>query len=164
MFFDDFVAQSWYVCVDSSGGALDRSCIDTFRVCNFASYELIDGVVEFLHRERRHCVWVDRSCPRVRVRVSSSSCSGAPRFTRQPLHNALSDVLVGAGFVLHVSHDDFLAYGVDGSSVFDSTDVAPDACDLLASFVVVDRAYLLIHRLGVFLCVCLHVVLSCVSV
>ena len=108
------------------------------------------------------CVWVNRSCPR--VRVSSSSCSGAPRFTREHIHQALSDVLVGAGFVLHVSHDDFLASAVDGSSVFDSTDVAQDACDLLSSFVLVDGAYLLIHRLGGFLFVFLLVVLSCVSV
>ena len=31
-------------------------CVVTFRVCRLASFELVDGVVEFLQHERRHRV------------------------------------------------------------------------------------------------------------
>ena len=43
-------------CFDSSGGVFDLLSVHTSRVPCFSSFELIGGVVEFLHREGRHRV------------------------------------------------------------------------------------------------------------
>ena len=43
----------------------------------FSSFQLVDGVIEFLHRER--LLGVVRTYPRVCVRASSSLTCGAPR-------------------------------------------------------------------------------------
>ena len=42
----------------SSGREFDHLRVNPSSVCSFASFELDEGVVEFLHRERLHCVLV----------------------------------------------------------------------------------------------------------
>ena len=46
------------MCVESSGRVFDHLSVDSSRVCRFSSFKLVDGAVEFLHRERLHCVLV----------------------------------------------------------------------------------------------------------
>ena len=75
---------------------------------------LVDGVVEFLHRERRHCVlWLV-----VFVLVFVCRLRGGVEplveLLREHIRNALSVVLVGVVFVLHLRYENFLASGFDG--------------------------------------------------
>ena len=58
MEFDGIVLQSKYVLFESSCRIFDHLGVDSSRVCSFASFMLVGGVVEFLHRERLHCVLV----------------------------------------------------------------------------------------------------------
>ena len=84
---------------------LALSCLCVYEPLESAVLPLFnssfDGVVEFLHGERRHCVLcLDRRCPRLRVRVPSSlKCrSVVPCFV----------VLVAAKFISHVCYEDFV--------------------------------------------------------
>ena len=77
---------------ESSGGAFDHLCVDSSRVCSLASFELVDGVAEFLHRELIHCIWYSSSFPRVRVRASSSLTCRAPVELREHVCNVVSCV------------------------------------------------------------------------
>ena len=56
MGFDGFVVQS--KSVFSSPLVKYLISVDSSRVCRFSSFKLVDGVVEFLHRERLQCVFV----------------------------------------------------------------------------------------------------------
>ena len=55
---DGFVVQWYWVLFESSGGVFDHLGVDSSRVGRFSSFQLVDGVVEFLHRGRLHCVLV----------------------------------------------------------------------------------------------------------
>ena len=56
--FDGFVVQSWQVCFESFGEVFDHFSVDSSRVGRCSSHKLVDGVVEFLHREWLHRVLV----------------------------------------------------------------------------------------------------------
>ena len=43
---------------ESSGKIFDHLGVDSTRVDRFSSFQLVSGVVEFLHREWFHCVLV----------------------------------------------------------------------------------------------------------
>ena len=64
--FDSFAVESCHVFCESSGRVFDYLSVDSSRVCCFLSFEWVDGVVEFLHRER---------LPWCCSYLSSSSCS-----------------------------------------------------------------------------------------
>ena len=61
-------------------------------------------------------------------------------------------LFAGASLVLHVCHEDFLACGFDGSSVFEATE---DVCVCLSSFLDCDRAcrfFLIVLLVSRFVC------------
>ena len=142
--------------VESSGGLFDHICVDSSRVCSFASFELVDGVAEFLHHERRHCVLVLLVIVLVFVFVSlRRGCVEVVELCEH-IRNILSVVLVVASFVQHVCYEYFHAFGFDGCRDFESAEVAQDVCDAVSSFFCVFfvRIFFLIILLVSFL-VCL---------
>ena len=124
--------------------------------------ELVDGVVEFLHRERLHCVlvllvlvlvFVFLCLRRRRAELLVELC--------EHVHNVLSVICVAASFILHVCDEDFLASGFDRCFVLESAAIAQDVCDAVSSLFVFDRAYLVLDhfacvmsRLSVFVLCC----------
>ena len=100
-----------------SGGVFDHLCVDTSRVCSFVSFELVHGIAELLHRERRHRVmWLVAT-------VLVAVCLRRWRVElfveiREHICNIPSVVLVVAPFVLHMCFEAFPASDVDGSRVF----------------------------------------------
>ena len=107
----------------------------------FASFELIDRGVEFLHRERRHFVlkFIVVVLAFLFLRLRHSRVELLVEL-REHIRSVLFVVLVGASFVLHVCYEDLFASGCDGSRVVVGAEVAQDACDVVSSFVF-DRAY-----------------------
>ena len=75
------------------------------------------GVVEFLHRERRH-----RVLELVAVALVFLFVCGVELLEelREHIRNALPVVLVGANVVLQVRYEDFLVFCFDGSRVFEA--------------------------------------------
>ena len=82
---------------------------------------LVDGVVEFLHRERLHrvlmllvlvLVFVFVRLRRSRAELLVELC--------EHVHNVLSVICVAASFILHVCDEHFLASGFDGCYVLES--------------------------------------------
>ena len=121
---------------------------------------LVDGVVEFLHREQLHRVLMLLVLVLVFVFVCLRR-RRAELLVCEHVHNVLSVICVAASFILHVCDEDLLASGFDGCYVLESAAVAQDVCDAPSSFFVLDRAYLVLDhfacvmsRLSVFVLCC----------
>ena len=74
-------------------------CVETPRACTTLPlvFELVDGVVEFPHRERRHCVLVVVVLVVILVHLRRRGVELLVEL-REHIHNGLSVVLVGDGF------------------------------------------------------------------
>ena len=109
--------------------------------CVSGFFSELVGVVQFLHRERRHRVlWLGAAvfgvvcCPFVLSRVHHKTL-------RTRVQRTLYWPYMQLPLFTCMCYEDWLALGLYASGVLEPTEVAQDVCDVLSRLSVFDRTY-----------------------